>query len=91
MLFHACLNEDLALQGMEVIHRINKDERDESLAPYSFLKRCCQSNFSEIFKGGRLSSSQAGIHNIPSMFVMLTENITRYNLNTDIFRTLYNI
>ena len=42
MLFHACLNEDLVLPGMEVIHRINKDERDQSLAPYSFLKRCCQ-------------------------------------------------
>ena len=51
MLVHACLNEHLVLQCLEVIHRINKDERDEFLAPYSFFRRCCQCNFSKIFKG----------------------------------------
>ena len=46
----ACLNVHVVLQGVVVIYCINKDECNESLAPSSFLERCCQYNFSEILK-----------------------------------------
>ena len=36
-------------QGALVLHRINKDEGDESVSS-CFSKTCCQCNFSEIFK-----------------------------------------
>ena len=76
---------------MQVIHRISKDDRDESLSLIAFLGDVVNEIFLKYSKEGRLSSNQTGIHNIPSMFGMMTKNITGYNLNTGVFRTPYNI
>ena len=57
----------------------------------AFLGDVVNAIFLKYSMKGRLSSNQTGIHNIPSMFGMMTKNITRYNLNTGVFRTPYNI
>ena len=52
--WYVCLNLDVVLQGVNVWYHINKDEGDESLCSSSFLKRCYQCHFSEIFKGRQI-------------------------------------
>ena len=57
---------DVVLQGVCVLHRFNKNEGDESLPLLVFQRHVVNAVFLKYLKGGRLSSSHAGIRNIPS-------------------------
>ena len=57
---------DVVLQGVWVLYPINKDEGNESLPLLAFPKDVVNAIFLRYSKEGRLSSSHAGIRNIPS-------------------------
>ena len=57
---------NVALQGVLVLHRIDKDEGDESLPLLAFGRHVVNTVFMKYSKEGRLSSSHLGIRNIPS-------------------------
>ena len=57
---------DVVLQGVCVLHRFNKNEGDESLPLLVFQRHVVNPVFLKYSKEGRLSSSHAGIRNIPS-------------------------
>ena len=57
---------DVVLQSVWVLHRINKDEDDESLPSLTFQKDVVNATFLKYSKEVRLSSSHVGIRNIPS-------------------------
>ena len=57
---------DVAVQGLWVFHRINKDEGDESLPLLALRRDVVNAIFLKYSKEGRLSSSHLGIRNIPS-------------------------
>ena len=57
---------DVVLQGVKVLHRINRDEGDESLPFLVFWRHIANAMFLKYSKEGRLSSSQVGIRNISS-------------------------
>ena len=57
---------DIVLQGVWVLYPINKDEGNESLPLLAFPKDVVNAIFLRYSKEGRLSSSHAGIRNIPS-------------------------
>ena len=57
---------DLILQGVWVLYPINKDEGDESLPFLAFRRDVADAIFLKYSKEDRLSSSRAGIRNIPS-------------------------
>ena len=73
---------DVVLQGVWVLYHVNKDEGDESQALLAFRRDFVNATFLKYSKEGRLSSSHVGIQNIPSDFVMMTQNITRRIQNT---------
>ena len=56
----------VVLQGVWVLHRINKDEGSESLSLLAFRRDVFSAIFLKYSKKGRLSSSHVGIRNIPS-------------------------
>ena len=60
-----CLNVRCCFQGVRVLHRINRDEGDESLPFLVFWRHIANAMFLKYSKEGRLSSSQVGIRNIP--------------------------
>ena len=65
----------VVIQGARVLYRINKDEGDESLPFYSFLKTYCPCNFSETFKERQIILEPCSIRNIPSyVFYDVTEH-----------------
>ena len=57
---------DVVLQGVWVLHCINKDESDESLPLLAFRRDVVSAIFLKYLKEGRLSSIQVGIRNISS-------------------------
>ena len=57
---------DVVLQGARVLHRINKDEGDESLPFLVFWRRIVNAIFPKYSKEGRLSSRHVGIRNTSS-------------------------
>ena len=57
---------DVVLQGVLVLYCIDKDEGDESLRLLAFRKDVVNAIFLKYSKEGTLSSSHAGIRNIPS-------------------------
>ena len=57
---------DVAVQGLWVFHRINKDEGDESLPLLALRRDVVNAVFLKYSKEGRLSSSQVRIRHIPS-------------------------
>ena len=59
-----CLNGRCC--SLSALYRINKDEGDESLPFLFFWKHIFNTIFLKYSKEGRLSSSHAGIRNIPS-------------------------
>ena len=56
----------VVLQGVWVLHRINKDEGNESLPLLAVRRDVFSAIFLKYSKKGRLSSSHVGIRNIPS-------------------------
>ena len=56
----------VVLQGVKVLHRINRDEGDESLPFLVFWRHIVNVIFLKYSKEGRLSLSQVGIRNISS-------------------------
>ena len=57
---------DVVLQGAWVLHRINKDEEDESLPLLAFRRHVVNVTFLKYSKEDRLSSSHLENQNIPS-------------------------
>ena len=57
---------DIVLQGVWVVHRINKDEDDASLSFLAFRRDVVDAIFLKYSKEGRLSSSHVVIQNISS-------------------------
>ena len=57
---------DVVLQGVWLLHRINKDEGDECLPLRDFRRDVINAIFLKYSKEGRLCSSDVGIRNIPS-------------------------
>ena len=57
---------DVALEGVWVLHCINKDESDESLPLLAFQRNVANAISLKYSKEDRLSSSHVGIQNIPS-------------------------
>ena len=75
---------DVVPQSAWVLYRINKDEGDETLPVLAFQRHVANAIFLKYSKEGRLSSNHSGIRNALQMFAMMTQNITRCNLNTDV-------
>ena len=78
---------DVVFQGAWVLYRFKKDEGDESLSFLVFRRHIVNAVFLKYSKEGRLSSSHVGTRNILQIFVMMTQNITRCNMNTSVLRT----
>ena len=57
---------DVVLLGVWVLYCINKDEHNRSLLHLAFPRDVVKAVFLKYSKEGRLSSTQAGIRNIPS-------------------------
>ena len=57
---------DVVLQGVRVLHRVNKDEDNESLPLLGFRTDVVSVIFLKYSKEGILSLSHGGIRNIPS-------------------------
>ena len=57
---------DVFLQGTRILHRINKDEGNESLTFLVFWRHIVNVTFLKYSKEGRLFSSHVGNQNIPS-------------------------
>ena len=56
----------VVVEGVWVLHRINKDKGDESLPLLALGRHAVNVIFLKYSKEGRLSSSHLGIRNIPS-------------------------
>ena len=57
---------DVVFQGAWILHRVKKDEGNESLLFLVFRRHIVNTIFLKYLKKGRLSSSHVGIRNIPS-------------------------
>ena len=57
---------DVVFQGAWILHRVKKDEGNESLLFLVFRRHIVNTIFLKYLKKGRLSSSHVGIQNIPS-------------------------
>ena len=81
---------DVVLRGVWVLHRVNKDEGEQSLLLLE--KRCSKDVVNAVIlkysKESRLSSSHVGFKISHQIFVNMTQNVTKSNLNTAIFRHL---
>ena len=82
---------DVVLQCAWVLYHINKHEGNESLPLLAFRQHAVNVIFLKYLKEGRLRSSHLGIRKFNQIFAMMKQNITRCNLNTDVFRTPSNI
>ena len=78
---------DVVFQGAWVLYRVNKEEGDESLLFLVFRRNIVNAIFLKYSKEGRLSLSHVGIEISHQISVMMTQNITRWNLNTGVLRT----
>ena len=82
---------DVVLQDVWVLYHIIKEKGDESLPTLAFYRDVVYAIFLKYSKKGRLSSSHAGIQNIPSDVCYDNTKHYRCILNTDVFRTPWNI
>ena len=82
---------DVVLQCAWVLYHINKHEGNESRPLLAFRQHAVNVIFLKYLKEGRLRSSHLGIRKFNQIFAMMKQNITRCNLNTDVFRTPSNI
>ena len=71
----------VAPQGVWILHRINRDEGDESLPLLTFQRHVVNAIFLKYSKEGRLSSSHVGIQNIPSD--VCYDNIKHYQVQSE--------
>ena len=71
---------DVFLQSVWVLYRINKDEGDESLPLPAFRRDVVNAIFMKYSKEGRLSRVMLEFEISHQIFVMMTQNITRYDV-----------
>ena len=75
---------DVVLKGVRVLYRINKDEGNESMPLLPFRKDVVNAIFLKYWADHYRAVQEFEISH--QMFAMMTQNITRCNMNTDVFR-----
>ena len=77
---------DVVFQCAWILHRVKKDEGNESLLFLVFRRHIVNAIFLKYLKKGRLSSSHVGIRNIPSDICY--DDTKHYQVQSEHRRTL---
>ena len=85
------LHQDIVLQGVWVLYRINNDEGDETQPLLAFWKDVVSATFLKYWKEGRLSTRHVGLRNISSDVWYNDTKYYQVQSDTGVFKTPSNI
>ena len=77
---------DFALRGVRVLNRITKDKGDGSLPLLAFQRDVVNTIFRNIKRKADYPRAMLEFDISHQMFVVMTQNISRCNLNAGVFR-----